>query len=302
MSSDHKTLISSIQIHKIQKAHNRPLSAASHYTSKGPNWLIHYRQVAEPKFNSKLSTSQPYTLQPKNPQVIIRPKFAQNAKNTYNTLIKSSSLETIPEKQPFILKKSPKISYSLEKSLSLSRLAIPRSESIPISLQRPGTALACPLTALSKRLKLEDEESLPINSYRELWLDREDHNEAEILPEKGREFVREVRKIWEFMDKGIENLGFKEESSEEEELKIKNAEVLNLHMLDYDHSNEDIGNAYNSIIEEKEVSIFKKKDRQYPLALGVKAEPKILTERKVVKKKPLLRSSIFKQFSKVIRK
>lgn len=262
MSSDHKTLISSIQIHKIQKAHNRPLSATSHYTTKEPNWLIRYRQAGEPKFNSKLSISQPYTLQPKNPQVIIRPKFAQNAKNTYNTLIKSSSLDTIPEKQPFILKKSPKILYSLEKSLSLSRLAIPRSESIPISLQRPATVLSYPLTALTKRFNPAAEENLPINSYRELWLDREDkedHNEAEILPEKGREFVREVRKIWEFMDKGVENQGVKEESSEEEELKIKNAEVLNLHMLEYEHRNEDIGNTCDSIIEEKEVSIFKKK-------------------------------------------
>ncbi|OMJ74767.1 hypothetical protein SteCoe_26246 [Stentor coeruleus] len=306
MSSDHKTLISSVQIHKIQKTHARPLSATSYYTAKESNWLIQYHQASEPKFSSKIFTSQPYTLQPKNLQVIIRPKFAQNVKNTCNNLIKASSLDTIPERQPFGLSKSPKISHSLEKSLSLSRLAIPRSECILNNFKRPTTVLNRPLIALSKSFKPVVEETSPINSYRELWSEREDNDEAEILPEKGREFVREVRKIWEFMDKGIENHNFKEESSEEEELKIKNADVLNLHMLDYEHRNEKvIENTHNSIIEEKEVSIFKKKNMmkgQHLLALGIKAQPKILTERKIVKKKPLLRSNIFKQFAKDIRK
>jgi hypothetical protein len=303
MNPDHRDLISSLQISQIRKLRTRPLSARMQGNSRDTDWLKLFHRTGKDKANSKTSRLQPYSSRPQNPQISIHPKFTVNAISLYNVMNKVSSLDTIPENKPFVLKNFPEYSGTLGKTSSFSHLNMLRTDIIPCFTSRPSTATVRPTTATTRLSRPATAATLPISS-RNIWSARRDPENAEMLPQKGREFVREVKKIWECMDKGQDVEGFEEDKIEEDELmeentldfKAQDEENEHLHDVGVQHTpgmhlynvNEKppIAPVHREIVKEKIPSI------------SIQAKQKVLTERSTINKKPLFfRSRSYKSIS-----
>ncbi|OMJ76499.1 hypothetical protein SteCoe_24121 [Stentor coeruleus] len=302
MNLDHRDLISSSQISQNKKLHNRPLSAKMQGNCRDKDWLRLFHRTGKAKANSKTSRLQPYSARPPNPHINIHPKFTVNAISLYKVMNKVSSLDTIPENKPFILKNFPEYSGILGKTSSFSHLNMLKTDSIPLFTSRPNTATARPTTATTRLSRPATAATLPISS-RNIWSARRDSENTEILPQKGREFVREVKKMWEWMDKGQDPMGFEEDKIEEDELieentldfKTQAGENESLHDVGVQHTPVPL-----YVVNEKPhiIPVNKEIVKEKNPSISIQAKQKVLTERSKINKKPLFfRSRSYKSIS-----
>ncbi|OMJ77860.1 hypothetical protein SteCoe_22461 [Stentor coeruleus] len=288
MNLDHRDPISNLQISQIRKLRRRPLSARAKGNCRDADWLKLFHHTGKANINSKTSRLQTYSARPPNPQISIHPKFTVNTISLYNAMNKVSSLDTIPENKPFILKNFPEFSGTLGKTSSFSHLNMHTTGSIPCFISRPCTATVRPTTATTRLSRPATAVTLPISS-RNVWSARKGNENTEMLPGKGQEFVSEVKKIWECMDKGQDTEDFEEEKIEEDELIEENE--LDFKTQNNNLHNEGVKNALaiplyianeKTLIAPVHEEIMKEK-----IPISIQAKQKVLTERSKINKKPL---------------
>lgn len=310
MSSDSKKLISSLQISKIKELRSRPSTARPSGNCRDLNWLKLFHRSSKAKTYTKISKFRPYCVKPSSPKIDIHPKYIVNAIGLYNALSHVKPLEAIPEKQSFTLQTFSELSRSLDKTTSLSRLGLSRNESLKCLTSRPSTATMCPTTAISKTSRPTTATTRPVYSARTIKSARRQSESHDILPERGLEFVREVKKIWECMDNGQDIEILEDEDFEDEDYKIKKNVILrlpDLHEENIDNFDKQYTpTALTMLLDEKIMSKGKaggSNGEGEMMRIGILAEQKILTERTpVIRKSLVVKSQSYKNVLSTCRK
>ncbi|OMJ83302.1 hypothetical protein SteCoe_15827 [Stentor coeruleus] len=310
MSSGAEKFISSLKISKIKELRSKPSTARPSGNRRDLNWLKLFNRSSKTKAYTKISKFRPYCVQPLSPKFDIHPRYTVNAIGLYNALSHVKPLEAIPEKQSFTLQNFSEFSRTLEKSESLSRFSLSRNESLKCMTSRPNTARMRPTTATSKTSRPTTATTRPIYSARTIKSARKQSESQEILPERGLEFVREVKKIWEFMDKGQDIEILEDDDFDDEDYKIKKNVVLrlpDLHEENVDNCDKQFTpTALTMLLDEKIMNKGKTGENHWDderLNIGILAEQKILTERTpVVRKSLVVKSMSYKNVLSTSRK
>ena len=162
---------------KSQTARKRPLSGQISNNSRDPNWMKLFHLKKNKGIQFKHSKYLPYTLKSSSSVIEIQPKFVINAMRLYKVLVNEPQNENFAIRKTKTLQRIPEYSKFSDKNISLSRVSFIKSDSRQNNTSRPSTATS----------RIVQKQRKP--------------SEMEFLPDKGNEFLSEVLKLWENIDK-----------------------------------------------------------------------------------------------------